>query len=73
ISLELINSLNLKEFFVPMSLEVGRSIKGFEPTSSHNRMKSCTAAKIVRQDTLRPPAGFAHYIAHPVQLKGLSP
>ncbi|AFK69955.1 hypothetical protein YSA_05880 [Pseudomonas putida ND6] len=30
----LLNSLNLKEFFVPMSLEVGRIIRGFERAST---------------------------------------
>ncbi|WP_205894342.1 hypothetical protein, partial [Pseudomonas putida] len=34
--LSLLNSLNLKEFFVPMSLEVGRIIRGFERASTFN-------------------------------------
>ncbi|MFK3830126.1 hypothetical protein ACI2JQ_18040, partial [Pseudomonas fulva] len=33
---ELANSLNLKEFRVPMSLEVGRIIRGFEAASTFN-------------------------------------
>ncbi|WP_218279875.1 hypothetical protein, partial [Pseudomonas sp. URIL14HWK12:I3] len=33
---ELANSLNLKEFRVPMSLEVGRIIRGFETASTFN-------------------------------------
>ncbi|MFG0545431.1 hypothetical protein ACF8FG_09485, partial [Pseudomonas sp. YQ_6] len=32
----LLNSLNLKEFFVSMSLEVGRIIRGFERASTFN-------------------------------------
>ncbi|MFG0684398.1 hypothetical protein, partial [Pseudomonas sp. WSY_20] len=33
---ELANPLNLKEFRVPMSLEVGRIIRGFETASTFN-------------------------------------
>ncbi|MFK3722081.1 hypothetical protein ACI2J9_21260, partial [Pseudomonas fulva] len=35
---ELANPLNLKEFRVPMSLEVGRIIRGFETASTFNFM-----------------------------------
>ncbi|WP_238540204.1 hypothetical protein, partial [Pseudomonas sp. GM84] len=34
-----INSLNLKEFFVPTTLEVGRIIRGFESPSRLNSKK----------------------------------
>ncbi|WP_284285416.1 hypothetical protein, partial [Pseudomonas plecoglossicida] len=33
------NSLNLKEFLVPTTLEVGRIIRGFETPSTLNFMK----------------------------------
>ncbi|WP_230381877.1 hypothetical protein, partial [Pseudomonas fulva] len=33
---ELANPLNFKEFLVPMSLEVGRIIRGFETASTFN-------------------------------------
>ncbi|MBV4517322.1 hypothetical protein, partial [Pseudomonas kurunegalensis] len=36
---QLFNSLNFKEFFVPMSLEVGRIIRGFESASTLNFKK----------------------------------
>ncbi|MFK0312452.1 hypothetical protein ACIQUF_14535, partial [Pseudomonas sp. NPDC090233] len=36
---ELLNSLNFKEFVVPMSLEVGRIIRGFESASRLNFKK----------------------------------
>ncbi|MFK0095575.1 hypothetical protein, partial [Pseudomonas sp. NPDC090592] len=36
---ELPNSLNFKEFFVPLSLEVGRIIRGFESASTFNFKK----------------------------------
>ncbi|MDG9891653.1 hypothetical protein N7645_23375, partial [Pseudomonas juntendi] len=36
---ESLNSLNLKEFVVPLSLEVGRIIRGFEKASTFNSNK----------------------------------
>ncbi|WP_312818013.1 hypothetical protein, partial [Pseudomonas sp.] len=36
---QLPNSLNFKEFVVPMSLEVGRIIRGFETPSTFNFKK----------------------------------
>ncbi|MFK0096118.1 hypothetical protein, partial [Pseudomonas sp. NPDC090592] len=38
-SSELSNSLNFKEFVVPLSLEVGRIIRGFERASTFNFKK----------------------------------
>ncbi|WP_236707465.1 hypothetical protein, partial [Pseudomonas sp. Leaf58] len=38
-SSELLNSLNFKEFVVPLSLEVGRIIRGFEGPSTFNFKK----------------------------------
>ncbi|WP_218584648.1 hypothetical protein, partial [Pseudomonas sp. CM25] len=38
-SSELPNSLNIKEFVVPLSLEVGRIIRGFERASTFNFKK----------------------------------
>ncbi|WP_343598512.1 hypothetical protein, partial [Pseudomonas sp.] len=50
------NSLNLKEFVVPLSLEVGRIIRGFGWASTFNFKR----LKYEREKTVSGPPGVCH-------------